>query len=133
MANSVIISNSLNRIVDIYYRVATVDGTVAPMIKVSIQPRALCNEIHFISNTHLEAFLRQAKYLIDKKILIVGKATEEKLASVNDQLAKSETEEKALKVDKLNDKISEAADNVNVDMHFEAVPEAGKVRKLKSK
>lgn len=133
MANTISISNSLNRQIDVYYRVSTVDGSIMPMIKVGIQPRALCNEVSFVSEEHKEAFLTQAKYLIDKGILIIGKATEEKLVSTNEKLAKDETAEKASKADKLNDKLAEAADNVNVDMHFEAVPEAGKGRKSKNK
>lgn len=129
MANTVSISNSLNRQVDIYYRVPAADGSSMPMIKVGIQPRALCNEINFISEEHKTAFLSQIQYYIDKGFLIVGKATEEKLVSTNDKLAKDETAEKASKADKLNDKLAEAADNVNVDMRFEAVPETGKVRR----
>ena len=133
MAISLTISNSLNRLVDIYYRVPTADGSVTPMIKVSIQPRALCNEIFFVSEAHKEAFLKQIEYYTQKGLLVLGKATEEKLISTNEKLAKEETAEKASKADKLNDKIAEAADNVNVDMKFEAVPEASKGRKSKNK
>lgn len=133
---SLIVSNSLNRQVDVYYRVKAVDGSAQPMIKVAIQSRALCNEIAFPSEAHKEAFLAQAKYLLDKEVLIIGKATEEKIVSSNEKLKEDETAEKTLKTNSTIDKIEEAADNVSASMSFEAEPVAGKKKsyyKRKSK
>lgn len=123
---SLLISNSLNRQVDVYYRMKAVDGSAQPMIKVAIQSRALCNEVAFPSEAHKEAFLAQAKYLIDKEVLIIGKATEEKVVNSNEKLKKDETAEKTLKTDSTIDKIEEAADNVAAKMNFEAEPVAAK-------
>ena len=130
-SNSLLVSNSLNRVVEVYYRVATQDGVLQPMIKVSIQPRALCNTINFINEAHLEAFKRQADYLFKKGILIAGKATEEKLLNTNADLKENETKEKTATSDATIEKIQEAADNINaeVTMSAEPVARAGKRNK----
>ena len=130
------VSNSLNRQVDVYYRVKAMDGSAQPMIKVAIQSRALCNEIAFPSEAHKKAFLAQAKYLIDKEILLIGGVTEEKVVSSNEKLKEDETAEKTLKADSTIGKIEEAADNVSATMSFEAEPVANKKKsyyKKKSK
>lgn len=102
------ISNSLNREVVITYRVK--DG---PLISVSIQPRAILNEIAFNSEEHYNAFRRSADYFFKNNILIEGKkVTEEELVSKNEELAVKTTAEKSVKTDKTLDSIAESATNV---------------------
>lgn len=130
---SLLVSNSLNRVVDVYYRVKSQEGTAQPMIKVSIQPRALCNELRFISDAHLEAFKAQSKYLFDKGVLIAGKATEEKLVSTNEQLKSEETAQKTSVSDATIEKLEEAADNVNAEVTMTAEPVASTGKKKSKK
>lgn len=121
---SLLVSNSLNRQVDVYYRVPALDGTPQPMIKIAIQSRALCNEIAFPSEAHKEAFLRQAGDFIKKEILLIGNVSEEKVVDSNEQLKEDETAMKTLKTDTTVEKIEEAADNVSAQMSIKTEPVA---------
>lgn len=129
MAIEVYISNSLNKVVAVNYRLGT-----NPMRVVSIQSRAINNKVMFIDQADFDAFKASAQHLFNKGILIEGSTTEKKLVAQNTKLSKETTAMKTAKTDSVVDKLQESADQVNTDLNIEVekVEKDGKRKKAKS-
>ena len=108
------ITNTTNNVLSVYYRVVNGDS-VSPLQQVDIQPRALCNEIDFATESHLQSFRESAKDFLEKGILLEGKNTGKKAEKIHDENAKETTKD-------LKSKGKKSSENVkaSVDKHIKA-------------
>lgn len=128
------ISNTLDKLIVTNYRMPSKEGEKPnPVISVTIQPRALLNDVFFPSESHKEEWLRQTKQLFDKGILIEGKVTEKLLINKNAENIQKENEMKKTKSDKTIGEIQEAADKINATIEFTEATGKEDIRNAKNR
>lgn len=108
------LTNTTNQVLSIYYRVINGDE-VSPLQQVDVQPRALCNEVDFATESHAQAFRESAKSFFENGTLLEGNTSGKKAEKIHDENAKSETKDIKAKGKKTSENASQ-----NVDKHTKA-------------
>lgn len=138
MSYKIKLSNTLNQEIRTCYRMPKVDGNedikINPVLEVSIQPRALLNDIFFADEVYYHNWKMQNQELFDRGILIEGEVVSEKeIIAKNEKVLNENKKSQEARIDKQVSKLEEAAANINAAVHFEEVDESAKTKGRKSK
>lgn len=138
MSYKIKLSNTLNQEIRTCYRMPKVDGNedikINPVLEVSIQPRALLNDIFFADEVYYHNWKMQNQALFDRGILIEGEVVSEKeIIAKNEKVLNENKKSQEARIDSQVSKLEEAAANINAAVHFEEVDESAKTKGRKSK
>ena len=138
MSYKIKLSNTLNQEIRTCYRMPKVDGNkdikINPVLEVSIQPRALLNNIFFADEVYYHNWKMQNQNLFDRGILIEGEVVSEKeIIAKNEKVLNENKKSQEARIDSQVSKLEEAAANINAAVHFEEVDESAKTKGRKSK
>lgn len=128
MAKTIKISNSTNRYIETKFRMPH-----GIPLSITIQPRALLNEINFSSEEHYQAWKQQNIVFFDRGVLIENEKNDKLLEAKGQEDAKDVTTKIQTKVDNNLDNVAAAADNVNASLTVETedLREKRKARRTK--
>lgn len=111
MAKTIKISNSTNRYIETKYRMPK-----GIAIAITVQPRALLNEINFHTEEDYKAWRKQNEVFFSKGILFENEKNDKLLEAKGKDEALNVTSKIQKKVDNNLDNVSAAADNVNASL-----------------
>ena len=114
MAKTIKISNATNRYIETKYRMPQ-----GMPISITVQPRALLNEINFPNEECYTAWKLQNKTFFDRGILLENEKNDKLLKANGQEDAKGVTAKIQTKVDNNLENVSAAADNVNASLTVE--------------
>ncbi len=137
MSYKIKISNTLNQEIRTYYRMprseVSEDIKINPVLEVSIQPRALLNDIYFADQNYYHYWKLQNSSLFERGILVEGDTINEKqILANNEKVMKESKKSQNDKIESQVSKLEEAAANINAAVHFEEVDETAKTKGRKS-
>lgn len=110
------ISSSCDNVIHANYRMP---GENSPVLEVSIQPRALLNDVAFPSERFYEEWSRQNSSFLESGLLVVGQATEKLLKARQEEAVKKTKKEVGETVDSVVDKVHAVADEVGGSVKVE--------------
>ncbi|EAK7296536.1 hypothetical protein FBF91_05865 [Campylobacter upsaliensis] len=137
MSYKIKISNTLNQEIRACYRMprseVSEDIKINPVLEVTIQPRALLNDIYFADQNYYHQWKLQNQSFFDRGILIEGEVvTEKQILANNEKVMQDNKKSQSDKVESQVNKLEEAAANINAAVHFEEVDETAKTKGRKS-
>lgn len=116
MSYSTKISNSTSRTIATKYRMP---GNPASIITITIQPRALLNEIFFIDESYYKEWKRQNQDFFDRKVLYENEKNTKVLENSGKEADSQTSERMKARSNKAVENVEEAADNVNASIKVE--------------
>lgn len=114
MSKTIKISNSTSRYIETKFRMPQ-----GIPLSITIQPRALLNEINFASEEHYQAWKTQNAIFFERGVLIENEKNDKFLKAKGEEDAKGVTTKIQTKVDNNLDNVAAAADNVNATLNVE--------------
>lgn len=138
MAYKTKVSNTLNQEIRTCYRMPKVDGSedikINPVLEVSIQPRALLNEIYFADEHYYHQWKMQNQRMFEDGVLIEGEMVSEKeVVAKHEKVMVDNKKNQEAKIESQVSKLEEAAANINAAVHFEEIDESANTKGRKSK
>lgn len=128
MAKTIKISNSTNRYIETKFRMPH-----GIPLSITIQPRALLNEVNFSSEEHYKAWKSQNEVFFKRGILIENEKNDKLLEAKGQEDAKDVTTKIQTKVNNNLDNVAAAADNVNASLTVETEDLRERKRRTRNK
>lgn len=128
MSKTIKISNSTNRYIETKYRMP--NGII---LAITVQPRALLNEINFPDQANYESWKRQNATFFERGVLLENEKNDKLLEAKGQEDAKNITSKIQNKVDTNLDNVAAAADNVNASLEVKTEDLRERKTRIKSR